>query len=577
MTGEIDPIVLELIQSKVASIVEEMRVVLFHSGYSTVLRESEDGSAGLLDAGLRTVSVSKKLPIHFGSFSEIGQHLARYYKPGELEEGDVILFNDPYSGNVTHPSDTVTLMPVFVDGALVAYTGTLAHKPDLGGLRGLVAPRDLWEEGLVIPPVKYHVRGEVNRDIERLIASNSRIPVETLGDLRGQVAACRVGALRVRDLCARFGVGTVTAAWTELMRRVARRLRGALGAMPDGTHEAEGALDHDMIDLDRPRRVHVVVTKKDDTIIFDFSGSDEQARGPINVVPGLVKNTCYFGLMAVVDANLPFNHGFADVVKTRFREGTVVCPRPGAAVSSYIPLAYLTSDVVLKALGEFCPKKAVGSAGGGGAIRIIGTAPAPRKPWILMELLDTALGATSFKDGVSLIHGTLGVGQFRPGPIEIHETEFPVRIIRFDVRPDSGGPGKFRGGLGCTREYQVFEEAMVPVRGKGELRSKVPPWGVFGGKPGRTGNVFVNGVEVPAMTREVHLKPGDVVRVDMNAGGGYGDPLERDPESVLGDVLDGYVTVEGARDDYGVVVDAKNLSVDYTATQALREKMRSRR
>ncbi len=575
MTEGLDPIVLELINSKVTSIVEEMRVVLFHSGYSTVLRESEDGSAGLLDSRLRTIAVSKKLPLHFGSFSVVAEHLPRYYRLEELEEGDVILFNHPYAGNVTHPSDTVILMPVFVNGKLVAYTATLAHKPDLGGPRGLAFARDLWEEGLVIPPLKYHMRGEVNREVEQLIAANSRIPVETLGDLRGQVAACRVGGRRVQDLCARFGAQTVTAGCEELMERVAGRLRKALKALPDGTHEAEGVLDHDRIDFDRPLRVHVMVSKRGSEILFDFSNSDEQARGPVNVVPGLVNNTCYFAVMAMTDANLPFNHGFVEVVQTRFREGTVVCPRFGAPVSNYVLLAYLTSDVVLKALGEFCPEKAVGSAGGGAAVRIHGTAPASGKPWVLMELLDTALGATCSRDGVSLIHGTLGVGQFRPGPIEIHETEFPVRITRFDVRADSGGPGKFRGGLGCRREYQVLEEAMVPVRGKGYLRSKVPPWGVFGGHAGRVGGISVNGIEVPERVLEVNLDPGDVVRADMNAGGGYGNPLDRDPELVLGDVLDGYVTLNGARDDYGVVINFDTLSIDCEATRSLREQRRA--
>jgi len=570
MTPTLDPIVLELIHSKVTSIVEEMRVVLFHSGYSTVLRESEDGSAGLLDARFRTVAVSKKLPLHFASFSAIAEHLPRYYREEELEEGDVILFNHPYAGNVTHPSDTVTLMPVFVGGALAAYTATLAHKPDLGGPRGIPAARDIWEEGLVIPPVKYHVRGEVNPEVEKIVAANSRIPTETLGDLRGQVAACRVGATRVKELCARFGASTVAAGCEELMNRVTRRLRDALRSLPDGRHEAEGLLDHDVVDYDRPKRVHLVVEKRGGEILFDWSGSDEQARGAINAVPALIRNSCYFGLMAITDANLPFNHGFVDVVQTRFREGTIVSPRFGAAVSYYVPLAYLTSDVVLKALGEFCPEKAVGSAGGGGSMRILGVKPG--KPWMLMELLDTALGATSSQDGISLIHGTLGVGQFRPGPIEIHETEFPVRVIRFDVLADSGGPGKYRGGLGCTREYEVLEEAMVPIRGaKGSLRSKLPPWGVFGGKPARVGTIYVNGVEVSERAREVALKPGDVVRIDMNAGGGYGDPRERDPERVLGDVLDGYVTVQGARDDYGVVIDPESLAIDQTATSRLRK------
>lgn len=572
MTAPLDPITLELINSKVTSVIEEMRIVLFHSGYSTVLRESEDGSAGLLDAELRTVAVSKKLPLHFGSFAAAAEHLPRYYKTEELEEGDVLIFNHPYAGNVTHPNDTVVLMPVFAEGRLVAFTATLAHKADLGGPRAGTIARDLWEEGLVIPPTKLYSRGKVLPEVERFIAANSRIPVETLGDLRGQVAACRVGAERMSELCARFGVDTVRRGCVELMARVARQLREALEAVPDGTQEAEGLLDHDGFSYDRPRRVQVSVEIKGGEILFDFSGSDEQARGPVNVTAALIKNTCYFGLMAMTDASLPFNHGFVDVVQTRFKEGTIVCPRPGAPVSYYVPLAYLTADVVLHALGKFTPERAVGSSGGGGGVRIASAGGAQGRPWVFMELLDTALGASGKQDGVSLIHGTLGVGQFRPGPIEIHETEFPMRVTRFDVRRDSGGPGKFRGGLGCTRAYELLDEAAVRVRGKGDMRSKFPPWGVFGGKAARTGFYAINGEELPETVREALLKPGDVVEVNMNAGGGYGDPLERNPELVLGDVLDGYVSMAGAREDYGVVIDEQNLTVDHEATERLRRK-----
>jgi N-methylhydantoinase B len=573
MKATLDPIVLELINSKVNSIIEEMRIVLFHSGYSTVLRESEDGSAGLLDAELRTVAVSKKLPLHFGSFAAVAQHLPQYYKIDELEDGDVIVFNHPYAGNVTHPNDTVILMPVFAQRHLVAFTATLAHKADLGGPRAATLAQDIWEEGLVIPPTKLYVHGQMNTEIERFIAANSRIPVETLGDLRGQVASCRVGAQRMQELCARFGVETVRDGCAELMARVAAQLRDALAAMPDGRHEAEGLLDHDGIRHDRPRRVHVVVEKRGKEILFDFSGSDEQAGGPVNVTSALIKNTCYFGLMAMTDASLPFNHGFVDVVQTKFKEGTVVCPRLGGPVSYYVPLAYLTADVVLHALGKFNPERAVGSSGGGGGVRIT-SAGGKSKPWVFMELLDTALGASSKQDGISLIHGTLGVGQFRPGPIEIHETEFPMRVVRFDVRADSGGPGKFRGGLGCTREYQLLDDAAVRVRGKGDMRSKFPPWGVLGGKPARTGAYSINGEELAETVREARIKPGDVVRVNMNAGGGYGDPLERDPDLVLGDVLDGYVSIAGAREDYGVVISPDE-GVDYEATMKLRNERRA--
>ncbi|HSQ14323.1 MAG TPA: hydantoinase B/oxoprolinase family protein [Candidatus Deferrimicrobium sp.] len=574
MTAKLDPITLELIHSKVTSVIEEMRIVLFHSGYSTVLRESEDGSAGLLDARLRTVAVSKKLPLHFGSFAAVADHLGEYYQMDDFADGDVVVFNHPYAGNVTHPNDTVVLMPVFAQEQLVAFTATLAHKADLGGPRAAHVAQDIWEEGLVIPPTKLYSRGKVNPEIERFIAANSRIPVETLGDLRGQVAACRVGAQRVEELCERFGIETVRDGCGELMARVAGQLRDALDAIPDGTREAEGFLDHDGIGYERQRRVHVLVTKQGREILFDFSASDEQARGPVNVTSALIKNTCYFGLMAMTDASLPFNHGFVDVVQTRFKEGTVVCPRHGAPVSYYVPLAYLTADVVLHALGKFIPERAVGSSGGGGGVRIASSGGKSGKPWVFMELLDTALGASGVQDGISLIHGTLGVGQFRPGPIEIHETEFPMRVTRFDVRADSGGPGKFRGGLGCIREYQLLDDAAVRVRGKGDMRSKCPPWGVLGGKAARTGFYALNGDELSETVREAVLAPGDTVQVNMNAGGGYGDPLERDPEAVLGDVLDGYVSLQGARDDYGVAIDPATASVDLAATGKLRHALR---
>jgi N-methylhydantoinase B len=239
-------------------------------------------------------------------------------------------------------------------------------------------------------------------------------------------------------------------------------------------------------------------------------------------------------------------------------------------VSHYTPLAHLVCDMAVKALGEFAPERAAASAGGGGSIRLMGTA-ANGKSWVLMELLNTAQGATKGRDGVNLIHGPLGAGQFRPGPIEIHESEFPLRITRFAVTADSGGPGKYRGGMGSTREYQALTDVVVPVRSlKGSMRGKLPPWGIFGGGSAQVGDVFVNGIQVADGVREVSLKPGDVVRVQTNAGGGFGDPFERDPQSVLGDVLDRYVTIEHAREDYGVVIDTARRVVDLEATQRLR-------
>ncbi|MBI4283835.1 MAG: hydantoinase B/oxoprolinase family protein [Chloroflexi bacterium] len=570
MKTAVDPIVLEIVNSKVTSIVDEMRVVLFHSGYSTILRESEDGSVGLLDAELRTVATPKKLPLHFSSFTTIADHLTRYYKPEELEEGDVIFFNHPFAGNTTHPQDTTALMPIFVGGSLVAYTASLAHKPDLGGppRSKWRPPIDLWEGGLLIPPVKLYQRGIINPEIERLIAANSRQPKEILGDLRGQVAACRVGARRLQELCARFGADTVMGGAQELIERTANRLRKEIGSFPDGTHQVEAFIE---IGIDRPVRVHLEVTKQGEEILFDFSGSDNQTSGTQNANSAVINNACYFGLMAMTDPNLPFNHGFAEVVKTRFKEGTIFSPRYGAFVSGHVTMGYFVANLVLRALGEFRPDKAVGGSGGGGGAGVRATG----KLSGFNELVDTALGATGTSDGVSLIHGLMGMGQFRPGPIEIHETEFPLRIARFDVRTDSGGPGKFRGGLGCIREYQVLEEARVGG-GTGAGQRQFPPWGVFGGQSGRPGTSWVNSAEqvTEGSDREVVLKPGDIFHIETTAGGGYGDPLERDPETVLGDVLEGYVSVQGARDDYGVVISEETLQLDLPATGVLRRKKR---
>ncbi|MBI4283827.1 MAG: hydantoinase B/oxoprolinase family protein [Chloroflexi bacterium] len=574
MVTTVDPIVLEIIHSKFTSIVDEMRVVLFHSGYSTTLRESEDGSVGLLDAHLRTVATPKKLPLHFSSFSTIADHLSQYYKPEELEEGDVLFFNHPFAGNTTHLQDTTTLMPVFVDGSLVAYTAALGHKPDLGGPRGTGArfSRDMWEGGLLSPPVKLYQRGVINPEIERLIAANSRQPKETMGDLRGQVAACRVGALRMQELYTHFGVDTMMAGSQELIDRVANRLRKELGSWTDGTHRVEAFIG---IGMDRPVRVHIEVTKQGEDILFDFSGSESQVPGTENTNPAVINNACYFGLMAMTDPNLPFNHGFAEVAKTRFKEGTIFCPKYGAFVSGHVVMGYFVADVVLKALGEFCPDKAVGGSGGGGGARARGLASSS---WMVGGLIDSALGATGTSDGVSLMHGLMGIGQFRPGPVEIDETEGPVHITRFDVRTDSGGPGKFRGGLGCIREFHVLEKAIFSASGgiAGQGRRQFPPWGVFGGQPGRPGAVWVNGVEELSDDpgHQIALKPGDVVRVETNAGGGYGDPFERDPKAVLGDVLDRYVSVRGARDDYGVVISEETLQLNLAATRVLRRKKR---
>jgi N-methylhydantoinase B len=566
MTAALDPIVLELINSKVTSIVEEMRVVLFHSGYSTVLRESEDGSAGLLDAGLRTLAVSKKLPFHFASFSAVMDHLPHYFAPEDFEEGDILLFNHPFEGNVTHTSDTVLLMPIFFKGQIVGYSGTLAHKPDLGGVRGLTAARDLWEEGLIIPPVKYHSRGVVNRDIERIIGANSRTPELVLGDIRGQVGSGRLGEQRLLELVRKYGKHKIEACYARLFELSEQRLRGAVAEWKDGRFEAERLVDDDGIELEKPVRIHVVVEKRGDSIHFDFSGSADQTKGPANIRPPLAQAAAAYVLISLVDPHMFICSGSLNAFTITAREGSVINPRFPAPVNTYNPTVHALVDAIFAALSHVVPRRARADGSGSRSIIIGGRSTYTGKGYVQYEILAGGAGARAAKDGNSGI--TSNQSNAKIAPVEIIESEFPTRLTRFELIRDSGGAGQFRGGLGLRREYINLADARFSIR---SMKHTIPPHGSNGGGTGRTGDIWINpdtdtAKRLPTRYADYPLKEGDVFRLETPGGGGFGDPLTRDPAQVLSDVVQGYVSVEAAERDYGVVVDRAGPAVDQAAT-----------
>ena len=557
MSG-LDAITVEIVSQSASGIVQEMQNSLFATGYSVVIRESHDASCAITDLDGRVIAQHTVLPLHLGAFPACIEGLLARYRIDEMEPGDAFVVNHPYLGGSPHASDMAVLSPIFVDGSPFGFSCSIAHKPDIGGLvpgSNSGQAREIFHEGIMVPPVRLYARGNLVREVQDIIAANSRTPDLVVGDLRGQAGATWLGADRVAALCARIGRGTVAAAVERLFEQTARQVRSAIATWPDGVFRGEASLHNDAVEDGKPVTVRVVATVDDASLHVDFSESDDQTRGPYNIRPHLVRAVCYYWLKCLTGPDLPSNHGLASALATTFRRGSVLDPVEPAPVNSYMPIALVTAEALFAAVAEAVPGGAVAESSHGGTA-VTGTLSYPRDGGssVQYEILAGAMGARSTKDGVSAT--SVHVRNASITPIEIIETEYPVEVARFDVVPDSGGPGRFRGGLGMVREYRMLGRARRTARGGREL---TPPRGRDGGLAGRPSRVVLN----PGTERErvlegrdasVDLDRGDVLRAELGGAGGYGDPKTRPPEAVLADVREGYVTPEGALRDYGVVV-----------------------
>lgn len=582
MTGSDDPIVQEVISATLAGIVQEMQSCLFRTGYSTIIRETQDASCALLDRQGRVIAQHIVLGLHMGAFPACLSSLLKTYQPDEMAEGDAFVVNHPYMGGSPHAPDMAILTPIFHEGELVGFAGSMAHKSDIGGpVPGSCSgqARETFNEGLHLPPVRFVSQGIFNRDIEAIIAANSRTPELVLGDLRGQVGAARVGERRLKEVLDRFGRDTVLGSFERLFDFTEGRLREAIGRWADGVAEAERFLDDDGVDLGKPVRVHVRVTKKADRVHFDFTGSDDQTRGPANVRPPLVQAACAFVLVTLTDPFLPVNHGLLRTIDFTVREGSLLNPRFPAPVNTYNPTMHALADALFDALGHLVPDRKTADGCGTRSIFLGGRTTSAGKSYVQYELFGGGSGGRLGKDGVN---GTMvNHSNGKIAPVEIIESEFPTRILRFELIPDSGGAGQYRGGLGFLREYEVLEhDARFSLRSTKHL---IPPRGMDGGRDGRPGACIVHPgtaqeQRLPTRYADYPLKAGSRFRLETPGGGGYGSPLLRDPQRVLDDVLDGYVTRDAAEAIYGVVLRQEDgrLVVDESATQAKRASLASR-
>ncbi len=551
----IDPITTEVIASRLAEIAGSMEYALYHSGYSPILRESKDGTAGLTDAAGRVVMLSGGLQYHVLAYEQAVREVLRRYPGDRMRPGDSFIANDPYLAGNAHAPDLVAVSPAFhPDGTLVGFGVSIAHKADIGGIvpgSSGAAAREIFHDGLLLPAVRFQTAAGPEEAVEAIVRNNSRVPDMVLGDIRAQVGCTRLGADRLVELCNEYGVETVCSSMVGLIAVTSQRLRSEVAGWPDAVGEAEGFLDHDGATPDRPVRVHVRAEKRGDTITLDFSGTDGQAAGPVNLVPTITRAASLLALVATADPTIRVNAGVVDAIDFILPDGLVVSPAKPATVNHYFPTAHLVYCCALAALGRVNPARAMAPSGLGCGGASVGYAKSRSgKPAVLYELMVTSLGGTTRHDGASIVHP---MSHFTPStPVEILETEYPVRVKRFDIRPDSAGAGRYRGGIGYIREYEVLEDCMLTVRSSNHRH---PAWGVHDGQSPLPSRVILN-PDGPSpeplgaiVTRQ--LKSGDVLRFEQSGGGGYGAPAERREEDVRDDVRNGYVSAEAARAVYG--------------------------
>ncbi len=546
-----DAITIQILRNKVASLVDEMHYHFYRSGYSTIIRESRDFSCVILDRGGRLI-VAPPMFFHAPVYRHLVRRILELYG-GEraIKAGDVFVSNHPYEGGLPHVSDMAFLAPVFAAGEIVAFAGSIAHKADVGGAVAGSTSADateMFQEGLLVPPIKIVEAGVGQTDVQRIILTNSRQPALMRGDIQAQIAVTQMGAQRIKELCERFGAGTVMDAFAAILKAAADELRAAVARLPEGESSAEGLLDSDGVVRDRPVKLAVTIAIKDGIASFDFSNSDPQARGPVNLRPSMVEACVFYALIGCLGPNLHFNDGMRDVVRLTYAPRTVTNAEPPAPVSNYQMVNLKLVDVILEALGRFHPARAIANAGSSSALTVAWAKGRSGQSTMQYEIMGSAYGGGMGHDGACATATHLS--NLHITPIEILETEFPCRISRFELVPDTGGAGQWRGGLSLLREYELLQNATVIRRYD---KSRFPPAGLAGGKVG-CGARFVIRVgtaqEAPMPSGRYEMQAGERFLLQSAGGGGYGDPRQRDAAALARDMAEGYVSAAGAKKDY---------------------------
>ena len=542
-TSVLDPVDYAVISQALIAIAREMGTKLIRSSYSNIVREAQDASAALFDAAGNVVAQAELIPMHLGSMSEIFRACVERCPISELRPGDFYINNDPYGGG-QHLQDVFIFTPIFLDGRLIAFAGTVAHHLDLGGGNPGMTPEavDVHAEGIIIPPSRYTSARDWNGGpLERLVAANVRVPSQTIGDFYAQFAANAIGAARMGELCTRYGVETVATAMDELMAYSERRFRAALAEIPDGTWLGEDAVDDDGIS-DTPLIVKAAVTKTGDQVSIDFTGTVAQVGRNLNCPwASTVSATLAAIKAALTSPDIPFNEGFKRPISVTAPKGTLVNPNYPAPVRARLLAAYRCFNAVLKALSQVVPDKVI--AGGNDATHALAISHLGDRGYrVYLEIYGGGFGGGPRRDGCDGVDSPLS--NCTNTPVEATDMDFEhFRVIGYGLLPDTGGPGRHRGGLGLFRRFLILKDGVNFATYTD--RVKLAPYGLFGGHDGSRTRIEIerDGKILKVKSKDrVDLKKDDILTLYSSGGGGYGSASERDPRLVERDVQQGYVS-----------------------------------
>ena len=571
-----DPITLEVLRNRFDSAAAEIQATLLRSSYSVILKEGEDCSAGLFNARGEIVAQSTALPQHMGAFIPAIARILREFPPGKMHEDDVYCMNDPHDGG-THLPDLIVVVPVIAHGRVIAFSAALAHMEDIGGKVPGSMPTDsteIWQEGLILGPLKLYNAGQPNRTLISIIERNVRLPKYVLGDISAEVAAATVGAKRVREMLAEYGAQTLTVYMDHLLDYAERLTRARIAEIPDGVYRFTDYMDNDGIDLSRRVPIAVTLTVAGTSVVVDYAGTNPQVKGPINAPLSGAQAAAYYALRCVTDAQLPNNHGCYRPVEVRVPRGCLLNPHPGAPVAIRAHTLKRAADTVMGALAQAVPGRVTAApAGSISAVSFGGVRADTSERFGLSDLIGGGGGARPADDGIEAID--TDVSNCMNVPAEAIEIAYPLRVLYYRLRRDGGGAGRTRGGTGIERAIEITAgEIVASYRSERHFTS---PWGLFGGRAGRRWSTMVRRANGPTETipskARIQLGKGDVLEIVTGGGGGYGDPRERPAEQVLADILDGKVSADAARDEYGVRLDEAGRMVHTEKTARLRATM----
>jgi len=570
-----DAITGEIIRNGLLVAAEEASVVVVRSSHSTFIQEGADACAAILDAGAQLVAQSTATSLmHGASLRSSLPSLLEDTPLDAMQPGDVLALNDPYRGGI-HSNDILVFRPIFGDGRVVFFAGTLIHVADLGGnaVAGLAAlATDTFAEGLVLPPVHLYRNGQPVEDVVNIIARNSRAPDKVMGDVRALVAGVSVIARRVDELLDRFGTATVKRFIRDSIDDAERRVRDDLRRLPAGTYHGVFEVDGDGVDPDRAFEVRVAVTTDNGGIDVDFAGTSPQARGSINASSSQTLSGVVYAMRCFVDPAIPMNEGCFRPLRAHLPRGTLVNPDPPAACGGRVMTVAAAVEAILHALADARPDHAVGASALIHVFSLSGV-DGGGTPWLNLFYEFGGLGARAGSDGPDATGAFFLGGRSVLPQIEPLEAQYPLVVRSSRLWTDSGGSGTWRGGLGVEMVIELMAPAVVTVRG---ARMDLPPPGTDGGCSGGAGTFAVERRDgttdsVPSKAAGIEIAEGERFVLRTSGGGGLGPPERRDPERVLADVLAGRVSAEAAARDYAVVVDSAGTGIDRSATDRLRE------